>query len=175
MSIIYQGGEVKKYDQGEYTFAIRQMPPFRAMKVLGELQKVVGPAIGGLTKGVKPNMLDMETDNVEFISSLVSETLGAIAENVDGDKLEKVLAMVLDPAYVSVAKLHTTDFQQLDESAVNEVFSGRAIDMLVLAAQVVKVNYLDFSRLSTVPTGAQTALRGLTQSFRGLIPTSSGD
>lgn len=173
MSIMYQGGDVTKYDQGEYTFAIHQFPPFHAIKVLGEVQKVLGPALGGMSKGVKPDNLDMETSNVNFISSVVSETLNALAANVDGDKLENMMALVLDPDYIAVAPKHSKDFQRLDESALNEIFSGRIIDMLALAAQVLKVNYLDFSKLSTVPTGARTLLGDLKRSFRGAIPTSS--
>ena len=92
---------------------------------------------------------------------------------MDGDTLEKVSAMLLDPDYVSVAPLHTKDFQQLDESAVNEVYSGRIFDMIVLMAQVFKVNYMDFSKLSSVPTGFLGTLRGLKQSFQGNAPTIS--
>lgn len=173
MSIIYHGGETKKWDQGQYTFAIRQFPPFHAMKVLGELQKVLAPALGGAIGGIKPETLDQDTNNVIFIGNTVADALNGLARSMDGDTLEKVSSMLLDPDYVSVAPLHTKDFQQLDESAVNEVYSGRIFDMIVLMVQVFKVNYLDFSKLSSVPTGALETLRGLKQSFPGNALTNS--
>lgn len=173
MSIIYQGGETKKWDQGQYTFAIRQFPPFHAMKVLGELQKVLAPALGGAIGGIKPETLDQDTNNVIFIGNTVADALNGLARSMDGDTLEKVSAMLLDPDYVSVAPLHTKDFQQLDESAVNEVYSGRIFDMIVLMVQVFKINYLDFSKLSSVPTGVIGTLRGLKQSFQANVPKSS--
>ena len=67
MSIIYRGGETKKYDQGDYTFAIRPFPAFHSMKVLGDLQKVVVPALGGAIGCLKPESLDMDTSDVKFI------------------------------------------------------------------------------------------------------------
>jgi hypothetical protein len=99
--------------------------------------------------------------------------LNGLARSMDGDTLEKVSAMLLDPDYVSVAPLHTKDFQQLDESAVNEVYSGRIFDMVVLMVQVFKINYLDFSKLSSVPTGVLGTLRGLKQPFQANVPKSS--
>lgn len=45
--------------------------------------------------------------------------------------------------------------------------------MIVLMAQVFKVNYMDFSKLSSVPTGFLGTLRGLKQSFQGNAPTIS--
>ena len=84
MSIIYQGGETKKWDQGQYTFAIRQFPPFHAMKVLGELQKVLAPALGGAIGGIKPETLDQDTNNVIFIGNTVADALNGLARSMDG-------------------------------------------------------------------------------------------
>ena len=143
------------------------------MKVLGELQKVLAPALGGAVGGMKPETLDQDTNNVIFIGNTVADALNGLAHSLDGDTLEQASAMLLDPNFVSVAPLHTKDFQQLDESAVNEVFSGRIFDMIVLMVQVFKVNYMDFSKLSSVPTGVLETLRGLKQSFPGNALTNS--
>lgn len=172
MSIIYSGGSVKKYDQGQYTFAIRQMPPFRAIKVLGELQKVVLPPLGGAAKGLKSTDKDKDIRDPAFIGKTVMDALNGLAEHVDGDQLERAAALLLDPDYIGVAPLHTKDFQQLDESAVNEVFSGRIFDMVVLMIQIFKVNYLDFTKLCCVPTGVRETLAEIKRSFQENVPKS---
>lgn len=155
---MWQGGSFTKYEQGEYVFSIRQLPPFEAIKVLGELQKIILPAIGGLLNGVGKNP-DADTQNNMDMVNVLSEGLEKLAFNLDGDKLERAVSMLLNPNYVAVKAKNGKDFVRLDESAVNEVFSGRVFDMIVLAVQVFKINYLDFSKLSSVPTGALKTLR----------------
>ena len=173
MSIIYRGGETKKYDQGDYTFAIRPFPAFHSMKVLGDLQKVVVPALGGAIGGLKPESLDMDTSDVKFIGGAVADALNNLAETLDGETLERAAELLLDPQYVSVAPLHTKDFQPLDEGAVNEIFSGRIIDLIALMVQIFKVNYADFSKLSSVPTGVRKALGEIKSSFLASSQTNS--
>lgn len=173
MSIIYRGGETKKYDQGDYTFAIRPFPAFHSMKVLGDLQKVVVPALGGAIGGLKPESLDMDTSDVKFIGGAVADAFNNLAKTLDGDTLERAAELLLDPQYVSVAPLHTKDFQPLDEGAVNEIFSGRIIDLIALMVQIFKVNYADFSKLSSVPTGVRKALGEIKSSFLASSQTNS--
>ena len=173
MSIIYRGGETKKYDQGDYTFAIRPFPAFHSMKVLGDLQKVVVPALGGAIGGLKPESLDMDTSDVKFIGGAVAAALNNLAKTLDGETLERAAELLLDPQYVSVAPLHTKDFQPLDEGAVNEIFSGRIIDLIALMVQIFKVNYADFSKLSSVPTGVRKALGEIKSSFLASSQTNS--
>ena len=50
---MFDGGKITKWRQGDYEFSIRQMNPFHAMKVLGDLQKILLPVIGGEVKGLK--------------------------------------------------------------------------------------------------------------------------
>lgn len=166
MSLIYHGGEVKKYDQGKYTFAIQQMPPFHAMKVLGEIQKIIVPALGGAASGFKEEDEGLDVRDPKFIGGTLLNALDGLADRLTGEQLERAAVLLLDPQYVSVAPLHTKDFQELDEMAVNEVFSGRILDMVVLMVQVFKVNYLDFTKLSSVPTGVRTALGEAKKLFR---------
>lgn len=155
---MWQGGNFTKYEQGDYVFSIRQMPPFTAIKVLGELQKIILPAIGGILNGVGKNPEADTANNLDMVKVL-SEGLEKLATNLDGDKLEKAVSMLLDPNYVAVKAKDGKDFVRLEEGAINEVFSGRIIDMIILAVQVFKINYMDFSKLSSVPTGVLKTLR----------------
>lgn len=155
---MWQGGNFTQYEQGDYVFSIRQMPPFVSIKVLGELQKIILPAFGGILKGVGNNP-SADTKNAVDMASILSDGLEKLAFNLDGDKLEKAVQMLLDANYVAVKAKDGKEFVRLDEGAVNEVFSGRIIDMVVLAIQVFKINYLDFSKLSSVSTGVLKTLR----------------
>ena len=143
------------------------------MKVLGDLQKVVVPALGGAVGGLKPESLDMDTSDVKFIGGAVADALNNLAKTLDGETLERAAELLLDPQYVSVAPLHTKDFQPLDEGAVNEIFSGRIIDLIALMVQIFKVNYADFSKLSSVPTGVRKALGEIKSSFLASSQTNS--
>lgn len=176
MSIMYSGGKVEKYTQGQYVFAIRQFTPFHAMYVLGELQKVIAPAIGGAFQGLKEDSLDKDVRDMLFLGETLSNAFNNLAKNADGKQLEQAASLLLDPDYVSVApKMNkgAPEFQVLDEAAINEVFSGRIIDMFVLMIKVFRVNYMDFSKLSSVPTGVRKTLAEVKQSFLGNTLLSS--
>ena len=88
---MFDGGKITKWKQGEYEFSIRMMNPFRAMKVLGDLQKLIIPAIGGAAAG-----LNDSSENAEVVSA-IGGALANIAENVDGDKLQLACNLPLDP------------------------------------------------------------------------------
>ena len=131
------------------------------------------PALGGAIGGLKPESLDMDTSDVKFIGGAVADALNNLAKTLDGNTLERAAELLLDPQYVSVAPLHTKDFQPLDEGAVNEIFSGRIIDLIALMVQIFKVNYADFSKLSSVPTGVRKALGEIKSSFLASSQTNS--
>ena len=103
----------------------------------------------------------MDTENLGDMLQIISNGLEKLAYTIDGDKLELALKLLLDEKYVAVKIEQSNgkkDFIRLDEGAINEVFEGRIIDMIVLAIKVFKVNYLDFSQLSSVPIGVQKTL-----------------
>ena len=65
---------------------------------------------------------------------------------------------ILDENYVAVevtADNGTKTFTRLNEGLINEIFTGRTFDLLVLMIEVFKINFLDFSKLSSLPTGVR--------------------
>ena len=50
---MWDGGKFTKFQQGEYVFSIRQFAPFKAIKVLGDLQKIITPALAGALTGLQ--------------------------------------------------------------------------------------------------------------------------
>ena len=77
---MFEGGKITQWRQGDYEISIRQMNPYRSMKVLGDLQKILLPVIGGAVEGLKDS-----SDNAEMIAA-IGGALGQIAGSVDGDK-----------------------------------------------------------------------------------------
>ena len=49
---MWTGGKFTEVKIGDDVFTVRQFPPFYAIRVLGELQKIITPALGGVLKGI---------------------------------------------------------------------------------------------------------------------------
>lgn len=170
---MWDGGKVEKIAQGDYVFGIRKFTPFHAMRVLGDLQKVIAPVLGGAASSIKTQNPDVDIRNMSMLGNVLSDALNNLADKVSGEQLETAAKILLDPDYISVSPKGKQDFQRLDEEIVNEVFEGRVIDMFALMGQVFKVNYLDFSKLCSVPTGVREALTEIRQSFQAKPLTNS--
>lgn len=164
----YDGGEVTIWNQGDFDFSIRRFNPFLAMRVLGELQKLLVPAIGGAL-----NNADEEMDDVAALGGAVGGALMKLAEVVDGDKMEKAARLLLDGQYIAVSETGKKDFQRLDDGTVAAVFTGRPFDLLALCGKIFAVNFMDFSTSSSVPTGVRQFVEGIQEAFRGGAGTTS--
>ena len=160
-----------EYKQGKTVFYIHRFPPFMAMRVLGELNKVIAPVLGGAAKGLES--ADMGDGNG---LGAIAPVLGDALKNlmlIDGDVMEHVLRLVLDENYISVSTNGSkNNLAYLTEEKVNEVFEGKPIDMIMLAVEVVKVNYLDFTMLSSIPTGFLKTLGTMKSAFRESLQTN---
>ena len=154
---MFEGGKITKWRQGDYEISIRQMNPFRSMKVLGDLQKILLPVIGGAVEGLKDS-----SDNAEMIAA-IGGALGQIAGNVDGDKLEKACDLLLDIEYLAFKGPNDKHFRAVSKDDLAAIYTGRPWDLLALCAKIFDVNFLDFSTSSSVPTGIQKAVRDIRQ------------
>ena len=146
-----------EYKMGETTFYIHIMPPLLAMKVLGEVQKTLAPILGGVTKEVSKKG-DEQADGLAVIGSAIGEALCRMPEHLDGEQLEKLCKLLLNGEYIGVSTDGMKDPEKMSERILNEVFTGRPLDILALMYKVFEVNYLDFSKLSSVKIGNQNAL-----------------
>lgn len=166
---MFDGGKITKWRQGDFEFSIRQMNPFKAMKVLGDLQKLIIPAIGGAAAG-----LNDSSENAEVVSA-IGGALASIADNVDGDKLEQACKILLNVEYIAVKEKGAKDFSYVSDEDMEAIFTGRPWDMLALCYKVFEVNFLDFSTSSSVPTGVQKALSEVKAMFQGASGTTSAE
>ena len=154
---MWDGGKFTKFKQGEYIFSIRQFAPFKAIKVLGDLQKIITPALAGALTGLQ-KAPEADTNNWLSLAPVISDALYQIATGLDGDKLQKAMNLLLDENYVAVevtADNGTKTFTRLNEGLINDIFTGRSFDLLVLMIELFKINFLDFSKLSSLPTGVR--------------------
>lgn len=159
---MFDGGKITKWRQGDFEFSIRQMNPFKAMKVLGDLQKLIIPALGGAAAG-----LNDSSENAEIVSA-IGGALASIADNVDGDKLERACKLLLNVEYIAVKEKGAKDFAYVSEEDLEAIFTGRPWDMIALCYKVFEVNFLDFSKSSSVPTGVRNVLDEIKAVFRGV-------
>lgn len=148
-------GDRKPITMGKDIFYVQQFPPFEGIRVFGELQKLILPTVGGVAMG---------TEQGE--ESGIMAGLMMLSENVDAEKTESIMRMLLNPLYVSVKIGGEGQAMPLDENTINRIFTGRYFDMLVLAYEIAKVNFLDFQKLCGLPTGLVAVIEGIKLKFR---------
>lgn len=157
-----------EYKMGESTFYIHIFPPLTAMKILGEVQKALAPILGGITKEVTSKS-DAQVDSLALIGSALGEALIRMPEHLDGERLEKLCKLLLNGEYIGVSVDGLKTPEKLSESTLNEVFTGRPFDMIALMYKVFEVNFLDFSKLSSVKIGnpgTGELLMAITEAFQ---------
>ena len=147
-------GDRKSVTMGKDIFYVQQFPVFEGMRVWGELQKLVIPAIGGAAVGAG------QGEENGIIGGLMM-----LSENVDGEKAETLTRILLNPAYVSVKIGGEGQPIPLDEDTMNRVFTGRTFDVIILAWKVAQINFLDFRKLSGLPTGIANVLGNIKLTF----------
>lgn len=162
---------------GSNTFYIQTFPPFHAMHVLGDVQKIVVPVLSGagtgFAAGAAANM-DKDLKSWAVIAPTVIGGLERLAEKLDGEQLEHIARLLLDPNYVAVS-INGAQAVRLDENAVIEAFDGNPADMLALMYHVFMVNYMDFSRSSCIPAGIRSVLQEVKAAFRELSTKASAE
>jgi DNA-binding transcriptional regulator YdaS (Cro superfamily) len=151
----FDGGKVTKWKQGEYEFAIRNFDPFLAMEVLGDLQKVLVPALGGAATGVNSS-----GEGVEVVAA-IGGALKNISQSVSGKVLRESAELLLDSEYLAVKEGRS--FVPADKDKLAAIYWGRPFDMVALCIKVFEVNFLDFSTSCSVPTGVREAVSAIQQ------------
>lgn len=173
----------ERVEIGNDVFYIRRYPPFYALYVLGEIQSVLIPVLTGAGVGFSAGAAEnMEADvksPVVIIPTIIS-ALEKLASNLDGETLEKLGKLLLDPEYVAVS-VNRKQAVRLDEDTLIEVFDGRIIDMIAVMGAVFRVNFLNFTKSCVLPAGVRSALQDIEEAFREFARTnlnempSSGD
>lgn len=137
--------EVKNRKIGANTFYVRAFPPLQGLKLYGDLQKAITAALkGGLTS-------NGETEDMKEALLGAQINIGAIlaqlGESFNGEVLAQFSERLLDAEYVSVKIKGEEEAVMLTEDVVNELFTGKLVDMLKLEKFIIEVNFGDFFAL----------------------------
>lgn len=148
--------EVKNRKIGANTFYVRAFPPLQGLKLYGDLQKAITAALkGGLTS-------DGETENVKEALLGAQINIGAIlaqlGESFNGEVLAQFSERLLDAEYVSVKIKGEEEAIMLTEDVMNELFTGKLVELLKLEKFIIEVNFGDFFALIPSLSGVREML-----------------
>lgn len=163
---MYAGGKITETEISGNRFYIRQFDPFRALAVLGELQKVIAPLLGGIAGSVKKSGVDKDMADISVIAGALEEIMSALPRHMDGEKLQNLSKKLLQADFIGVSIDGQNKPVALDAGMINEVFTGKPYDMLRLMYEVAKANYADFSLPSSIPAGLRVAFGEAKQKFQ---------
>lgn len=139
----------KSFQLGEDTFFVQLIPPKESIKAWTEVQKVLLPALSGAMEGMN---ISAEDEKEKWLN-VVASAFQTLPFTLDADKVEKLYSYLLNPEYIAVQRKDDKTPIRLTEDLIDEIFTGRTFDLFFLMAKVVQINYLDFSRLSSLPIG----------------------
>ncbi len=148
--------EVKNRKIGANTFYVRAFPPLQGLKLYGDLQKAITAALkGGLTS-------DGETEDMKEALLGAQINIGAIlaqlGESFNGEVLAQFSERLLDAEYVSVKIKGEEEAIMLTEDVINELFTGKLVELLKLEKFIIEVNFGDFFALIPNLSGVREML-----------------
>lgn len=148
--------EVKNRKIGANTFYVRAFPPLQGLKLYGDLQKAITVALkGGLTS-------NGETENMKEALLGAQINIGAIlaqlGESFNGEVLEQFSERLLDAEYISVKIKGEEEAVMLTEDVINELFTGKLVELLKLEKFIIEVNFGDFFALIPNLSGVREML-----------------
>lgn len=148
--------EVKNRKIGANTFYVRAFPPLQGLKLYGDLQKAITAALkGGLTS-------NGETEDMKEALLGAQINVGAIlaqlGESFNGEVLAQFSERLLDAEYISVKIKGEEEAIMLTEDVINELFTGKLVELLKLEKFIIEVNFGDFFALIPNLSGVREML-----------------
>lgn len=148
--------EVKNRKIGANTFYVRALPPLQGLKLYGDLQKAITAALkGGLTS-------NGETEDMKEVLLGAQINIGAIlaqlGESFNGEVLAQFSERLIDAEYVSVKIKGEEEAIMLTEDVINELFTGKLVELLKLEKFIIEVNFGDFFALIPNLSGVREML-----------------
>lgn len=148
--------EVKNRKIGANTFYVRAFPPLQGLKLYGDLQKAITAALkGGLTSNGE--MEDMK-EALLGAQINVGAILAQLGESFNGEVLAQFSERLLDAEYVSVKIKGEEEAIMLTEDVINELFTGKLVELLKLEKFIIEVNFGDFFALIPNLSGVREML-----------------
>lgn len=163
---------------GDATFYIYPFSAFTAANITGDLTSILVPILASLAPAVLGALTseDSSSDDSIFdmdISTATPNLVSALSA-VDGNTLEKLLRKLLvKHQNISYETFDDKTVRWLDDNAVNELFTGELADMLLLAAEVLKLNFKGFFKKLGSQYGVQIEAAMSKLGFKKTTDTST--
>lgn len=142
--------ETQKVELGDRVFTIWKFSAFTSARIFGDLTGAVTPVVASVLPVLaSAGLLSKDKDGKAVLNTDVDErqlsaSLSAMAGNLSGEKLEKILIELL-VAHENITYLNDKkDWCCLTEEDADEIFCGDLQDMLMLAWKVIRFNYGGF-------------------------------
>ena len=136
---------------GNTTFYLTKLPPRQAAVILGDLQRDLLPAVGGL--------LGSMADEKEVDETAIADSIERFSKNLSGDRVSYWMDKLITPETVAFEK---------DDGKVQKVtkanFDGAFDDPFVIFELIAKIIIFNFKE----PLMAFLARSGLEQKFRAV-------
>lgn len=150
------------YSVGDRTYAIRQMPPTKAVRVELIIAKAVGePIFKAFTAGEAADSEQVIAAAIGLLTARVSEA-------------ELMTAMIAIFEHVGVASGPGARIRICEggsQAGLDEVFQGRNKELWQVFVAALRVNFADFFQGDLSPSSLIAKMKGLSQSSP---PTSTG-
>lgn len=120
---------------GQSEFAIRRFDPFMALRLLGDLQRDILPALGNLMQGV------LGSDDEAGAETGLADAVRELSGKLDGNALETWANRLLDPEFVTVIINGRDSKLTKDMRAMAFDDAGQIIELMV---HIIRHNFADF-------------------------------
>ncbi|MBY4945413.1 hypothetical protein K6V92_02085 [Cupriavidus respiraculi] len=124
---------------GDAEFMIRKMDPFLALRIFGDLQRDILPAVGHLLEGAFGG--GAGTGGNAGQDATVAEAIRELSAKLDGASLEAWANRLLDPEFVAVS-INGRESRLTKE--MRALAFSDAGDILELMFQIIRLNFADF-------------------------------
>lgn len=146
---------------GETVFIIRPMDAFTQLRLFGDLQKEVLPALGGVI-----NVIADPKETGDKMDAVAIDAVRNLSERLGGEALQKWAKLLLNGEYVSYQREGDRNPSKLDKVGMEMAF-GDFSEVLELMYHVGKVNFAD-------PLTRWAGLSGLAQRMTARLSAGSG-
>jgi hypothetical protein len=119
-------------------FEFKMLPPRKAARIMVELTKLLGPAVGNAADSVGGGGIQ-ELMEKDVSAGMLSGILGGISDRLDPDKLDNLM-----DEFSRVTFVKNGDKKPLLNDVFDSTFAGKPGTMFRWLAASIKHNYADF-------------------------------
>lgn len=137
-----------KVEIGNNIFYIYHFGAFTAANISGDLTSIIVPVLASVAPTVIGALSSEDSDDSSIFDKDISTATPSLANAlsvIDGNTLEKLLRKLLvKHRNISFETFEDRTVRWLDEDSVDELFAGEFADMILLAVEVLKLNFKGF-------------------------------